>query len=240
MRRIPSMKTRAAVTAAAIYAVVVLVPAGVVADEIAGEITASVGDVVTGAVAEGEHVKLGEDGACSILVDQDALVELCGETSLILKRDEHSNRRIVSLDRGEIRIVVEPRAFEDRIEVHTPAAIATLLGTIVHVSIDPTTGATTISSAESRVAVRSGDPRISGTTIVDASQQLTVMPGVAPPMEPRHLDPDQVSKLGGCLVDFHSAALKKHSHDHSVRVAERLSTPDDGANGEGGELPSQN
>ena len=235
MRRIPGRKTRGAVTAAAICAVVVLVPAGVVADEIAGEITASVGDVVTGTVAEGEHVKLGKDGACSILVDHDALVELCGETSLLLKRDERSNRRIVSLDRGEIRIVVEPRAFEERIEIHTPAAIATLLGTIVHVSIDPTTGATTISSAESRVSVRSGDPLISGTTVVDASEQLTVMPGMAPPKEPRRLDSDEVSELGGCLVDFHSAALKKHSHDHNVRVAERLSIPDDVPNGEGGE-----
>jgi hypothetical protein len=36
-------------------------------------------------------------------------------------------------------------------------------------------------------------------------------------------------------VDFHSAALKKDSHDHNVRVAERLSIPDDVANGEGGE-----
>ena len=67
---------------------------------------------------------------------------------------------------------------------------------------------------------------------------MTVMPGVAPPMEPRNLDRDQVSELGGCLVDFHSAALKKHSHDHNLRVAERLSIPDDVANGDGGELPS--
>jgi hypothetical protein len=194
--------------------------------------------VVSGTLAEGEHVKLGEDGACSILVDRDALVELCGQTSLLLRRDERSNRRIVALDRGEIRIVVEPRAFEERIEIHTPAAIATLLGTIVHVSVDPTTGATTISSAESRVSVRSGDPHIPGTTIVDVSEQLTVMPGEAPPAAPRRLDRDQLSELGGCLVDFHSAALGRDSHQHNLRVAERLTTPDIVAYGEGESLRS--
>jgi hypothetical protein len=228
---------RAGVLAVAIGAAFALVSIGVAADEIAGEITASVGTVPSGALAEGEHVKLGEDGACSILVDQDAVVELCGQTSLLLRRDERSNRRIVALDRGEIRIVVEPRAFEERIEIHTPAAIATLLGTIVHVSVDPTTGATTISSAESQVAVRSGDPQISGTTIVDASQQLTVMPGVAPPAEPQRLDREQLSELGGCLVDFHSAALGRDSHDHDLRVAERLTMPEIAAHGEGGQLP---
>ena len=35
------------------------------------------------------------------------MVELCGQTSLLLERDERSNRRIVRLDRGEIRVVVE-------------------------------------------------------------------------------------------------------------------------------------
>jgi hypothetical protein len=228
---------RAGVFAVAVCAALTLGAIGVAADEIAGEITASIGDVADGALAEGEHVRLGEDGACSILVDQDAVVELCGQTSLVLKRDEGSNRRVVALDRGEIRIVVEPRELEERIEIHTPAAIATLLGTIVHVSVDPKTGATTISSAESQVAVRSGDPKISGTTVVEASQQLTVMPGVAPPAKPKHLDRDQISELGGCLVDFHSAALGRDSHNHSLRVAERLTIPDIVEYGEGGQLP---
>lgn len=237
MRGVRGEAKRAGVSAAAVCAVLVLGSVGVAADEIAGEITASIGNVADDALTEGEHVKLGKDSACSILVDQDAVVELCGQTSLVLKRDERSNRRIVALDRGEIRIVVEPREFEERIEIHTPAAIATLLGTIVHVSVDPKTGATTISSAESRVSVRSGDPRILGTTVVDASQQLTVMPGVEPPATPKRLDREQVAELGGCLVDFRSAALGRDSHHHNLRATERLMTLDIEEHGEGGELP---
>ena len=237
MRGAPGETKWAGISTAAVCAALTLGAVAVAADEIAGEITASIGDVAGDALAEGEHVKLGEDSACSILVDRDAVVELCGQTSLVLKRDERSNRRIVALDRGEIRIVVEPREFEERIEIHTPAAIATLLGTIAHVSVDPKTGATTISSAESRVAVRSGDPRISGTTVLDASQQLTVMPGVKPPAKPKRLNREQVSELGGCLVDFHSAALGRDSHNHNLRAAERLMTLDIVEFGEGGQLP---
>lgn len=196
------------------------------AQHAAGEITASIGAPLEGALAEDQHLKLGEDGACSILVDQDAVVELCGQTSLVLKKDRASNRRIVALDGGEIRIVVEPRDFKERIEIHTPAAIATLLGTIVHVSVDPVTGATTISSAESKVSVRSRDPQVRGTTVVAASEQITVMPGSAPPVKPRRLDKEQLAELGGCLVDFHSAALGRHADEYGLRVAERLTATD--------------
>jgi hypothetical protein len=205
------------------------------AQHAAGEITASLGDALDGSVAEGQHLKLGEDGACSILVDQDAVVELCGQTSLMLKKD--GDRRIVALDQGEIRIVVEPRNFEERIEIHTPAAIATLLGTIVHVSIDPVSGATTISSAESKVAVRSGDPDVRGTTVVEASEQVTVTPGEAPPAKPKRLNKEQVSELGGCLVDFHSAARSQHAFEHGNLITERLTAMDIERN-LSGQLPS--
>ncbi len=76
-----------------------------------------------------------------------------------------------------------------------------------------------------------------GTTVIEASQQLTVMPGVAPPSKPKRLDREQVSELGSCLVDFHSAALGRDSHDHHLRVAERLTLPDIVEHGEGGQLP---
>ena len=198
------------------------------ADDVAGHVTAAAGDVqgADGPVAEGQHVKVGGEGGCSILVDQDAVVELCGQTSLVLKRDKDSNRRIVKLEAGEIRVVVEPRQFDERIEIHTPSAIALLLGTIVHVSIDPVTGATTISSAESKVAVRSSNPDVRGTTVVGESEQVTVQPGEAPPTERKKLNKEQVSELGGCLVDFHSAARGVASAHHGELVVDRLTAAD--------------
>ena len=73
------------------------------ADDVAGQITASTGLIeagLQGTLGEGEHVSLGNDGCCSILVDHDSLVELCGDTSLVLRKEKH--RRIVVLERGEI------------------------------------------------------------------------------------------------------------------------------------------
>lgn len=208
------------------------------ADEIAGEITAFIGDSRDSAINEGENIELGEDGACSILVDQDALLELCGTTSLALRKDPKSNRRIIALNRGEIKVVVEPRDFNERIEIHTPAAIATLLGTVVYVSIDPKTQATTITSAESKVSVRSGDPRIQGKTILKPAQQVTVTLGGGLPAEPIHLDRAQVAELGGCLVNFHETALGRDSNIHGRRVADRLTALDIIGGQEGGQLPS--
>ena len=206
----------------------------VFADEVAGQITASIDAELGGPIADGEPLQLGEGGACSVLLDDDAVVELCGQTSLVFKRDRDSNRRIVSLDSGEIRIVVDPRDFEERIEIHTPAAIATLLGTIVHVSVDANTGATTISSAQSKVSVRSDEPAVLGTTVLTAGEQVTVETGSAPPAKPKRLDPQEISELGGCLVDFHVAAADRDSRESGERLTGRL-TAFDAANA--GSLP---
>lgn len=196
------------------------------ADEVAGEVTASLDAELGGPIAEGEHLQLGEEGACSILLDDDAVVELCGETSVTFDRDRDSNRRIVSLSRGEIRIVDEARDFEERLEIHTPAVIATLLGTIVHVSVEPSTGATTVSSAESEVSVRSDRPDVRGTTVLAAGEQVTVEPGEPPPATPRRLDPEEIAELGGCLIDFHLAAAGRHSRESGARATERLTAFD--------------
>jgi hypothetical protein len=205
------------------------------ADPDAARVTAAIDADLPGAIADGEHVRLGENSACSILLDGDALVELCAETSLVFERDRDSQRRIVSLDGGEIRIVVEPRAVAERIEIHTPAAIATLLGTIAHVAVDAQTGATKITSAHSRISVRSGLPGVGGSTVLESGQQLTVKRGEPPPAQPRRLDPRELSELGGCLVDFHSAAADQHSREHGEQLLERLAASDAA---EAPELPS--
>ena len=46
------------------------------ADGMVGEVTASVDAEFGGSIAEGEHLKLGEDGACSILLDDDGAINV--------------------------------------------------------------------------------------------------------------------------------------------------------------------
>ena len=86
----------------------------------------------------------------------------------------------------------------------TPAAIATILGTIVHVAVDPRRARPGCSSAQSEVRVESSDPGVKGSTTLAALEQITVKPGEAPPSRPRRLAREEIAALGGCLVDFHA------------------------------------
>jgi hypothetical protein len=202
-----------------------------VGKEPAGRVTTAVGDVtsdfgrplaVRSSISEEEKIALEKDEGCSVLIDDDALVEMCEETAMVLETDPESGRRLVRIDAGEIRIIVEPRAADERIEVHTPAAIATILGTIVHFAVDPVTGDTTISSAENRVRVRSSDPNVSGSTVVSSLEQIRLKPGEAPPEEPRRLEPEEFAELGGCLIDFHALAGKLASDEFQLRTVDRI------------------
>ncbi len=226
MSELTSKTTRIGTFAASLMTLLWSGAPAIYADEVAGQVTASIDSDLGGSIADGEHLRVGEDAGCSVLLDDNAVVELCGQTSIVFERDRASNRRIVSLSSGEIRIVVEPRNFEERIEIHTPAAIATLLGTIVHVSVDAKTGVTTISSAQSKVSVRSDEPDVRGTTVLAAGDQVTVRPGEAPPATPKRLDPQEVSELGGCLVDFHVAAADRDSRESGERAMDRLAVVD--------------
>jgi len=203
------------------------------ADDMGGRVTALVGDVATrsgrplahrSAIADDERIALGEDGACSILLDEDALVEMCERTDVSLRKDSQTGRRRIYLDAGAIRLIVDPRSAAERIEVYTPAAIATILGTIVHFTVDPATGETTITGEESQVRVVSRDPSVPGATTVRAFEQVVMRPGAPPPAQPRRLGPQDIAKLGGCVVDFHQAASDSASQSVALRPAERIAT----------------
>lgn len=214
----------------------VLLGTGVaLADEFGAQVTAVVGDAVVGSgrplanhsgIGDDQEIRMGKDGGCSLLLDDDALIEMCENTSVVLERDDRTGRRRVRVTAGEIRIIVEPRLVEERVEIHTPAAIATILGTIVHVAVDSATGNSTFSSAQSQVRVESSDPRVKGSTTVGALEQITVRPGEAPPSRPRRLDREEIAALGGCLVDFHAAAQELARHDVQLHTVERIATRD--------------
>ena len=201
----------------------------------AARVTAAVGTAQSGgdaleqrgALEDVADLETGDDGNCSLLVDQDALMELCGGTTLKLDRKEGKpdGPRVVRLDRGEIRMVVEPRLGEERIEIHTPAAIATLLGTVVHVSVDAL-GVTTITSAASRVLVESSDKSVPGSTTIDGGQQLVMVPGEAPAPQPTQVSQGMMASLGGCLIDFHAAALGRDRTAAESRTIEEVVSED--------------
>jgi hypothetical protein len=179
----------------------------------AARVTAAVGDTSSGGQAleqrggleDGAGLETGDDGNCSVLLDEDALVEVCGGTSLKLERKDGrpDGPRVVNLERGDIRMQVEPRLRQERIEIHTPVAIATLLGTVVYASVDAL-GVATITSAASQVLVHSKSTGAEVT--LQPGESVEVREGQRQ-LSKEKREPQAIAALGGCLVDFHGAAL---------------------------------
>jgi len=189
-------------------------PAGAADERPAARVSAVIGDTTSagaalaprGSLAEGAEVETGADGGCSLLLDDTALLELCAGTQLRLTRVDGApdGPRVIELERGEIRVLVEPGALGEPSVVKTPAAIVTVLGPIVHVAVGAH-GVTTISASTARVTVESSTEAMGATTL-SAGQQLVVEPGQAP-TRPVRLSSEQRAALGSCLIDFQQATL---------------------------------
>jgi len=225
----PQTKRRGAL-AAALCAIALLV-AGAASAETAARITAvaggtNVGDAAadrSAPLAEDSSVKTADDGNCAMLVDEDALVELCASTIMTLTRTDKGNR-VVKIDGGTTRVVAEPRSADDYIEIHTPAAIATIMGTTVFVEVDAVTGDTTITS-DKPVEVTNIDPNVAGSAIASDMKRVTIVRGQGP-SQAKELDRTTLANLGGCLVDFHTLALSDDRKAANQRTQNRMAMGD--------------
>lgn len=203
-----------------------------------------------------QDLTTGTDGGCSALLDRNAVVELCNDTRVSFRRHDRRGNRIVTIESGSVRLLVEPRAAEERIEVHTPAAIATILGTVVTITVDPATGETTITSSESDINIRdrseedctprglppeAGVPECSEGTTIGPLEQFRASPGG--PSRTEKLTQEQVDEIGGCLLNFHEVAVAVDRMAQEEKAAERVAAIDAAAienlqlGGGGGEPP---
>ena len=191
-------------------------------------------------LGDDQKLQTGDDSGCSVLLDQNAVVELCGQTRISFARDAKRGNRIVNVESGDVRLIVEPREANERIEIHTPAAIATILGTVVYVSVDPLTGETTISSSESQVNIRARDeeectprglpaepglPECAAGTTIGGLEQLTIVPGERQ-QSAKKLSQHQIDALGGCLLDFHDLALDVDRVSQQSKTVQRVAAVD--------------
>ena len=172
------------------------------------------------ALGDDEVLELGEDAGCSILLDQNAVLELCGGTQIALKKDSRRGVRIIDVASGRLRLLVEPGTAGERIEIHTPAAIATILGTIVYVAVDSETGESTFASFESQVEIRNREEASQAGTTIGARERLSVSPGGV--REKKTLSQEQLEALGGCLLDFRDLALRAARSGRGDAAMERM------------------
>ncbi len=175
-------------------------------------------------IADGQKIETADDGNCAVLLEEDALIELCGGTTLTLARAKDTGRRVINVEAGEARIVVDPLAGE-RIEIHTPAAIATIMGTIVYVTVDKETGVTTITSSDHEVEIRSNDSAVAGSTTITGGESTTIEPGRAPAQK-QQLSRRHLANLGGCLVDLHEVSINIDRGAAEAKVTEKVAAGD--------------
>jgi hypothetical protein len=203
---------------------------------VSGEASTSSGALDAHAdLADGQKIETADGSGCSALVDQNAVVELCDETRVSFSTDPKRGNRIVNVEAGTLRMFVEKREPGERIEIHTPAAIATILGTILYVTVDPATGEETFTSSDSDVNVRSreagectpsglpaepGVPACAKGTTIGGLEQLRIAPG-ATQFETASVSEQELARLGGCLIDFHELAARIDRATQESRAIDR-------------------
>ncbi|MCG8588560.1 MAG: FecR family protein [Proteobacteria bacterium] len=180
-----------------------------------------------GRVADGQTIETAADGRCSMLLAEEAVLQVCNRASLQFDTRTASGASVLSLERGELKATVGKRESDRPLEIHTPVAIASLLGTIVHVWVDPETGVTTITSLESRVAVENADPDVEGRLVLEPGDQATVHPGESP----RAVASEEVAslaKLSECLddEDFRQLALRADKQRRSKDLLGQIAAMD--------------
>jgi len=206
------MGRRISLAVTAIVAAGALAMSGPTAAEISGTVTSVKGDTSVGAnpaeiastVTEGESIVTGPEAACSLLVDRRSLVQFCGKAAVRLRHDEQRGATIVDVMEGSTRALVGPRAAGEPLEIHTPVAIAAILGTVLSVDVDPVTGDSTFALEQGTVEIRTqtSDPTRSRTITLSAGEQVTVhKDGTAD--EVQRLELQDVAGRAECMKDLH-------------------------------------
>jgi hypothetical protein len=181
-------------------------------------------------VAAGESVQTRSDSSCSLLMAGETLVQLCGATRVEARTSEKDGRYSIDVKQGRLRALVGEQPADQPLEIHTPVAVAQILGTTVYVDVDPTTGVTTIGSADNPIVVQNSDPSVVGSVTICCGQKVTIAPG-KPPGAPSELEKEDVSGIHDCLGDLHQPPLAEDRSRNELAMMDSL------AGGEADTLP---
>jgi hypothetical protein len=208
------MGRRISLAVTALIAAGALGTSGVAGAAITGTVTSVSGETSVGerpaeisdVVSEGESIVTGPEAACSVLVDKRALIQFCGKAAVRLRRDEDRNATVVDVLEGSTRTLAGPRSADEPLEIHTPVAIAAILGTILSVTVDPATNDSTFALEEGSAKIDTRDGR---TVMLQAGQQITIHgDGRVSAVEP--IRARDIAKEGDCLDDryFHGVSIE--------------------------------
>jgi hypothetical protein len=176
------MGRRTSLAVAALIAAGALAVSTAAGAELTATVTAVKGDAsvaqrpaeVSDRISKDESIVTGPEGSCSVLVDQRALIQFCGQAAVHLRQNEERNATIVDVVEGSTRTLAGPRGADEPLEIHTPVAIAAILGTILTVTVDPATGDATFALEEGKAQIEARDPALGRAFTLNAGEQVTV------------------------------------------------------------------
>ena len=173
----------------------------------------------------GDTVEVEGSGVAAILVGNNAVVRMCHGAALGFGNDSGDGPSTLSLRGGQLKVSAGKRPSDRPLEIHTPAAIATLMGTQVHVSVDEATGATTVTSLEHQIKIAgsgAGDP-----TVISPGEQVTISSdGVVGQVESAPLS---ILALSSDCLDgqrYRSAAVKTAVRNYADRSIDEIAAMD--------------
>ncbi len=199
-------------------------------------LTATHGNVsVNGAAAEqsdavgaGDTVEVEGGAIASVLVGDTALVRMCHGAALGFGNDSGDGPSALNLRGGQVKVSAGKRAAGDPLEIHTPAAIATLMGTEVHLTVDRDSGATTITSLEHQIRIAGSSEQSQEPVVISPGEKITVSKdGVVGEVE--SVGTSDLAFSSDCLDDarFRIAAVKaavRQYADKSVAQIAKMDT----------------
>ena len=171
-------------------------------------------DSEAGALSQSDTVAIGDristlgDSTASVMMGDSAVIRMCNRASMRFANQTDIGPSTLQLDRGEIKASAASRPSDNPFEIHTPAAIATLLGTAVHVSVNPESGETVVTALDHRIHVKSTDASLAGAIELMPGDQVVVAVGEKPGMV-RQIDHFQFAGSSDCLDEdsYRNAAL---------------------------------
>ncbi len=123
-------------------------------------------------VASGDTIEVEGGGTASVLVGDTAVVTMCHGAALGFGSDAGDGPSALNLRGGQVKVSAGKRPADSPLEIHTPAAIATLMGTEVHVKVDSDSGETTITSLEHQIKIAGSGSQ--APKVISPGEKITI------------------------------------------------------------------
>lgn len=166
-------------------------------------------------------------GSCAVLHGESILVQLCGDTKVRIPAVEGDAPQMIEISRGEIRLTSMRQRSDRRLKIRTPASVVRPFTTVLHISVEPTSGKTVVTSLESRAVVVSTNADEKRSAILNTGQQITIETG-HPPGKIQKLDGEAEQSDSPCFSGevFRSEAVAQDALKDGQAALDRFAAAD--------------